>query len=88
MRPHNEITINIKYTGNKIGEMAECELRQRKKEGDDGIELQESNEEIKSVGSDQVQTENKSELVRYLFGLYDSILLRFVYSFNFIVIKL
>lgn len=63
MCAHNDFSINIKYTGNKIGEMAECELRQRKKEGDD--ELQESNEEIKSAGSDQVQTENKSELVRF-----------------------
>lgn len=66
MCAHNEFTINIKYTGHKIGEMAECELRQRKKEGHDGNELQESNEEIKSVGSDPVQTENKSELVRFI----------------------
>lgn len=63
---HDEFTLNIKYTGNKIGKMAECELRQRKKEGDDGNKLQESNEEVKSIGSDQVLIENKSELVRLI----------------------
>lgn len=46
--------------------MADCELRQRKKEDDGVSRLQEDNIEIKTVGQDKVQTENIEEPVRYL----------------------
>lgn len=44
--------------------MAECELRQRKKE-DEGDKLV-NNEEINVVKQEQVVTENKPETVRYI----------------------
>jgi hypothetical protein len=44
--------------------MAECELRQRKKE-DEGVKL-ENNEEINVVEQEQVLRENKPETVRYI----------------------
>lgn len=47
--------------------MAECELRQRKKEEDRGEKLQENKEEAKSGEQDQPQTENKSEPVSLAF---------------------
>jgi len=47
--------------------MAECELRQRKKEDDEEVNLQENKEEIKSAEQDQVHTENKPEQVRFIF---------------------
>jgi len=47
-------------------EMAECELRQRKKEDDGEINLQEDKEEIKSAEQDQVRSENKLEPVRFI----------------------
>jgi len=49
--------------------MAECELRQRKKEedGEDNCPvLRTDNEEMESRGQDQVQTENKPEPVRFI----------------------
>lgn len=49
--------------------MAECELRQRKKEedGEDNCPvLQTDNEEMKSHGQDHVQTDNKPEPVRFI----------------------
>lgn len=46
--------------------MADCELRQRKKEGDGVDRLQEDTTEMKFVGKDEVQTENKQDPVRYL----------------------
>lgn len=64
---YNTITIisyKKKNTGNKIGEMAECELRQRKKEDDTSDKLQKDDEEIKFVEQDQDQTEDKPEPVR------------------------
>lgn len=45
--------------------MAECELRQRKKEEGGDDKLQPVNEEVKSVLQDKVQPENKPEPVRY-----------------------
>lgn len=45
--------------------MADCELRQRKKEEDRVDRLQEDIEEIQSIGQDQVQTEIKQDPVRY-----------------------
>jgi len=48
-------------------EMAECELRQRKKEDDGEVNLQEDKEEIKSAEQDQVHIENKPEPVRFIF---------------------
>lgn len=47
--------------------MAECELRQRKKEDDGEVNLQEDKEEIKSAEQDQVHNENKPEPVRFIF---------------------
>jgi len=47
--------------------MAECELRQRKKEDDGEVNLQEDKEEIKSAEQDQVHIENKPESVRFIF---------------------
>lgn len=48
--------------------MAECELRQRKKEEggveDDGAVVQTDSEKMKSCEREQVQTENKPEPVR------------------------
>lgn len=41
--------------------MAECELRQRKKEDDGEVNLQENKEETKSTEQDQVHIENKPE---------------------------
>lgn len=53
-----------------MSEMAECELRQRKKDEDGEIKLQEVNDEIKSpTEQDQVQTENKPEPVRFIYNL-------------------
>lgn len=47
--------------------MAECELRQRKKEEDGGVKLQEDNDEIKStIEQDQVQSDIKLEPVRFI----------------------
>lgn len=46
-------------------EMAECELRQRKKEEDGEVNKQDK-EEIKHDEQDQVKTENKSEPVRFI----------------------
>lgn len=56
--------------------MAECELRQRKKEEDGEYKPEETNEKIKSIGQDQVQTEIKTETVRFILNFvipqYDS----------------
>lgn len=49
--------------------MAECELRQRKKEEDGEDKQEEANEEMKSVGQDHVQTENKTDPVRFVHNL-------------------
>lgn len=49
--------------------MAECELRQRKKEDDGEINLQEDKEEMKSAEQDKVHSENKSEPVRFILVL-------------------
>lgn len=58
------ISSKTKNTGDKTGEMAECELRQRKKEDDTSDTLQKNDEEIKLVAQDQDQTEDKPEPVR------------------------
>lgn len=53
--------------------MAECELRHRKKEENGEDKPEETNEKIKSIEQDQVQTEIKTETVRFI--------LHFVISF-------
>lgn len=58
--------------------MAECELRQRKKEDDGEINLQEDKEEIKSVEQDKVHSENKPEPVRFIDVLCGKISLFFL----------
>lgn len=59
--------IKKKQSSNKTGKMAECELRQRKKEDNDGDTLREDNDEaISHVKQNPVQTENKSESVRII----------------------
>lgn len=50
-------------------EMAESELRQRKKEDDGEINLQEDKKEIKSAEQDKVHSENKPEPVRFILVL-------------------
>lgn len=45
--------------------MAEYELRQRKKEDNAEDKPEGTHEEIKSIGQDQVQIENKADPVRY-----------------------
>lgn len=47
--------------------MAECELRQRKKEDDGEVNLQKDKEEIKSAEQGQLHIENKPEPVRFIF---------------------
>jgi len=46
--------------------MAECELRQRKKEDDGEVNLQKDKEEIKSAEQDKVHIENKPDPVRFI----------------------
>jgi len=54
--------------------MAECELRQRKKEDDsedNSPSRQTGNDELKSCGQDRVQRETKSEPVRFVHNLVE-----------------
>lgn len=48
-------------------EMAECELRQRKKDDNEEVNLQEDTGEIKPTEQDQIHIENKPEPVRFIF---------------------
>lgn len=46
--------------------MAECELRQRKKEESGENDLQQNNDTIGTAGQDQIQAENKTEPVSFI----------------------
>jgi len=48
-------------------EMAESELRQRKKDGNEEVNLQEDKGEIKPSEQGQIHVENKPEPVRFIF---------------------
>jgi len=67
-------------------EMAECELRQRKKDGNEEGNFQEDAGEIKPTEQDQIHIENKPEPVRFIFVLLcrnsqsSNILINFIIS--------
>jgi len=67
---HNEYIVSKNEKHEDIDlqntEMAECELRQRKKEDNGEVNLQEDKETIKSADPNQVQTQNKPEPVRFI----------------------
>lgn len=48
------------------GEMAECELRQRKKEESGENDLRQDNDKIGTAGLDLIQAENKTEPVSFI----------------------